>query len=292
MGAGGEFLYDTVIIGSGPAGVSASLYLKRAGINVLVISKSSSALIKAESVENYYGLPEPITGTRLFDNGITAAKNLGIEFLDAQVVGVSQSGDFLISSTAGDYMAKTVLIATGAARNTLKAAGAEEFEGRGISYCAVCDAFFFKGKKIAVIGAGEYALHELQYLLPVAGNVSLFTNGAAPTVDFPEELTVYNERIIAFKGGDRLTHIILEDGSEKETDGAFIALGIADGSGLARKLGAVTEGADIKTDGTMMTNIPGVFAAGDCTGGILQISKAVYEGMAAALSIIKRFKKS
>lgn len=282
---------NIVIIGSGPAGISASLYTARAGIGTTIITKGSGALQKAEKIQNYYGFAQPVTGYDLEQAGIEGAKNIGVTFVDAEVVGISFEEKLVVSTTEENYPADSVIIATGSPRNTPKIPGIAEFEGKGVSYCAVCDAFFYKNKNVVILGAGEYALHEAAALLPVAASVSLATNGVPLTTVFPTEITVYTQKIAAVTGAERVEKLIFDDGSELATDGIFIAHGVAGSAELARKIGAMTENNRIVIDENMATNIPGLYAAGDCTGGLLQISKAVYEGAKAGTEAVKALRR-
>ena len=183
--------------------------------------------------------------------------------------------------------APSVILAAGASRTTLNVPGRKELEGRGVSYCAVCDAFFYRQKRVAVIGAGAYALHEADVLAPHASEVHILTNGESPQAAFPETMTVHTEKIAAIEGGSRVTGVRFADGTTLPIDGVFLAIGTAGSTALARKMGILLDGANIKVDETMATNVPGIFAAGDCTGGLLQVAKAVYEGAKAGLSAVK-----
>ena len=137
------------------------------------------------------------------------------------------------------------------------------------------------------MGDGEYALHEAMELLPVVKSVALLTNGKEPTINIPSELVVNKQGIAAFEGADVLQSVRFKDGSTLPVSGVFVAIGVAGSSDLAKKLGAQTNGTAISVDADMQTNIPGLYAAGDCTGGMLQIAKAVYEGAKAGTSVIK-----
>jgi thioredoxin reductase (NADPH) len=178
-------------------------------------------------------------------------------------------------------------MATGTSRSTPKIEGLKEFEGHGVSYCAVCDAFFYRGKNVAVLGDGEYALHEALELLPTAKSVTLLTNQKQPSTFIPNTIKVNTGSITALKGDEVLDSILFNNGSSLNVAGLFIAIGVAGSTDLAKKLGAVTQNGNIVIDENMATNIPGLFAAGDCTGGLLQISKAVYEGAKAGTEVIK-----
>ena len=164
-------------------------------------------------------------------------------------------------------------------------------EGHGVSYCATCDAFFYRGRDVAVLGSGEYALHEVQALLPVAHSVTLLTGGAPLTAQFPPEVAVRTEVVEAILGEERVTGVQLKDGGTLEVSGVFVALGVAGSTALARKLGAEVNGSRIVVDDHMQTSLPGLYAAGDCTGGLLQVAKAVYEGALAGTEAAKALRK-
>lgn len=279
-----------VIVGSGPAGCSAALYAARAGMETTVISKGIGALQKAEQIQNYYGFEEGITGAELYRCGVAGAQAVGTQFVTAEVVGLDYAATLVVQTTAGDYPADAVILATGTGRIAPKIAGLAEHEGRGVSYCATCDAFFYRGKTAAVLGTGEYALHEVQALLPLAGKVILCTNGEPLTAEFPAGVTVCTEKLEAIEGEKTVTALRLAGGGLLPADGLFVALGVAGSAALARKLGAPVENGRIVVDEKMQTGIPGLFAAGDCTGGMLQVCKAVYEGALAATEAIKQIR--
>lgn len=280
-----------IIIGSGPAGVSAALYTARAGIETTVISKGSGALGKAEKIENYYGFAEPVSGQALEEAGEDGAKRLGVEIVEEEVVGLSYANGFTVQTNEKTYYADSVILAAGASRKTPSITGLRELEGKGVSYCAVCDAFFYRKKDVIVLGNGEYALREAMELKPIVNSVTILTNGEEKQVSFSEEFRVIEKKINKISGEDRVTGIIFEDGSEIKADGIFVAFGIAGSIDLAKKIGAITEKNTILTDKTMATNVPGLYAAGDCTGGLYQISKAVYEGAEAGTQVIRFLRK-
>lgn len=280
-----------VIVGSGPAGCSAALYAARAGQEVVVISMGMGTLSKAELIQNYYGFEEGITGAELYRRGVAGAKAVGAEFITAEVVGLDYAATLVVQTTAGDYPADAVILATGTGRIAPKIAGLAEHEGRGVSYCATCDAFFYRGKDVAVVGSGEYALHEVQALLPVAASVTLLLNGAPLAAEFPPEVTVRPEKIDAILGEQKVTGVQLSGGDVVELAGVFVALGVAGSTALARKIGAAVENDRIVTDEKMQTTVPGLYAAGDCTGGLLQVAKAVYEGALAGTEAAKALRK-
>ncbi len=278
-----------LIIGAGPAGVSAALYAVRGGMEVTVLHHGSGALSKAERIENYYGFAEPPTGAELERNGIEGAKKLGAEFVEDEVVWIGMNdalNGFLAKTADHEYEADSVILAAGSKRKAPAFPGLRELEGRGVSYCAVCDAFFYRGKRVAVLGAGEYALHEAEVLLPHAEQVLLFTDDAEPAVEIPAKIEVHREKVEEILGEQRVTGIRTSGGTVP-LEGVFVAYGTAGSTELARKIGAAVADGHITVDDNMASTVPGLFAAGDCNGGLLQVAKAVYEGAVAGLSAVK-----
>lgn len=282
---------NAIIVGSGPAGVSAALYTQRANIQTTVISNNSGALLKTDKIENYYGFADVISGEELYKNGIEGAKRLGVEFVDGEVVSLSYDGKFTVKTTDNLYIADSVIIATGTSRLAPAIRGLKDFEGKGVSYCAVCDGFFFRNRAVGVLGSGEYALNEVNELKNVTENITVFTNGEVPTVEFPENVKVITEKIAELKGEMLLNSVLLENGEEIALNGLFIAYKTAGSTALAKKVGAMTDGNKITVNENMETNIKGLYAAGDCTGGLLQIAKAVYEGAKAGTQMVKFLKE-
>lgn len=282
---------SVVIVGSGPAGVSAALYAARAGLEVTVLTRGSGALERAEKIENYYGFAEPISGAELERRGIEGAKAVGARFVTTEAVGLTYIDKLTVETLDGEFAADAVILATGASRAVPRIPGLAGLEGHGVSYCATCDAFFYRGRDVAVLGSGEYALHEVQGLLPVAKSVTLLTNGAPLTASFPAEVQVRTEAVETILGDQRVSGVQLAGGQTLELEGVFVALGVAGSTALARKLGAAVEGNRIVTDEKMQTTLPGLYAAGDCTGGLLQVAKAVYEGAVAGSEAAKALRK-
>lgn len=286
-------IYDVLIIGAGPAGISASLYTKRSALNTLIIYGDNSTLEKAEKIDNYYGFENGISGIELYNKGINQAKNLGVSFVKEEVVNLIYSNDvFEVSTLKNTYISKTVIIATGTNRNTPNIDGIKEFEGKGISYCAICDAFFYKDKNVSVIGSGNYAISELTHLLNVADKVTLLTNGKEAPMFRAENLSVIDKKIDKITGDRRVRTIEFSDDTSIDIDGVFIAEGVASSSDLAKKVGALVNNNSIVVDENMKTSVDGLYACGDAIGGLLQISKAVYDGAKAGISIINYLKKS
>ena len=189
-------MQDVVIIGSGPAGLSAALYMLRGGFSTTVIGKDNGALEKAEKIENYFGLERPLSGHELIENGRTQVQRLGGTLLQDEVVGISWNRNYLISTASTQIEARAIILTTGTSRKTMKIKNLTQLEGHGVSYCAVCDAFLYRGESVAVLGNGEYALHEVQELLPIVDSVTLLTNGLEPSVDFPPEVTIIQTPVL------------------------------------------------------------------------------------------------
>ena len=280
-------IYDAIIIGKGPAGISASIYIKRANLNPLVIGKDGGNLEKNYKIDNYYGFEDGINGEDLILKGIKQAENLGIKLETDEVIDIKYKDNYKVYTRNNEFEAKTLIIATGSSRKSPKIKGINELEGKGVSYCATCDAFFYRNKEVAVLGSGDYAIHEAMELMPVAKKVTILTNGEELVENRSLELNV-NEKIIKeVRGEINLEEAIFEDNSEINLSGIFIAIGVASSTDLAKKIGAIVEDNKIKVDKEMKTNVPGLFACGDCTGGLLQVCKAVYEGAEAGLSAIQ-----
>ena len=285
-------LYDSIIIGNGPAGITSAIYLKRAGYNPLVISKKESSLLKASEVENYYGFIEPISGEELYLNGINQAKRLNIELIEDEVLAVEYGiNGYKVSTKTNAYTSRTIIFATGMVRNIPVVKNLSKYEGKGVSYCAVCDGFFFRNKNVAILGNKEYALHEAQVLLPLASKVTILTNGKDIEFENNDNIEVITTKINELSGETILEEVSFNDGSTLKINGLFIALGTASSADFAKKLGAAVENHKIVINDKMETNIPGIYAAGDTTDGMLQIAKAVYQGAEAAMSAIKYLKK-
>lgn len=219
---------NVIIIGKGPAGISAALYTTRAGIDTVIIGKDLGALEKTDEIENYFGFSQPISGRDLINNGIEGARRLGAKIISDEVLGLSYFDKFIVTTN-----------------------------------------------------------HEALQLLPISNSVTLLTNGKQPRIIIPDEIKVNTNVIDSLEGDNVLNRVIFKDGNSLSVSGLFVAVGVAGSTALAKKLGAATENNKILVDENMATNIPGLFAAGDCTGGLFQISKAVYEGAKAGMEVVK-----
>lgn len=282
-------MYDIIIIGSGPAGVSAAVYAKRGGANVLVISKDTGTLGKARKIENYYGFKN-ISGKDLYENGLKQLENLNIEFVKDEVVQLNYTSQFEVTTVNNIFQAKYVVLATGVSRNVPNIKGIKEFEGKGVSYCAICDAFFYRNKDVAVLGSGNYAIHEAEILKPVVKSVTLLTNSEKLVENRDIDLNVNEKKVREVRGFEKVDEIVFEDDTAQNINGIFVAIGTASTNDLARKIGARVENNKIIVNDNLETTVPNLYACGDCTGGILQISKATYEGTKVGLEIVNKLK--
>ncbi|MEG0457427.1 MAG: FAD-dependent oxidoreductase [Oscillospiraceae bacterium] len=299
--------YDTVIIGGGPAGVSSALYIQRANLSSAIFYGENSSLMKAEKIENYYGFFSKNkfdnSGKSLFETGIAQAQSLGAETFNNQCFSIEYDFSekrFICTFDNIKTKSKALIISTGSVRKKPKIENLDRLEGSGVSYCAVCDSFFYKEKDVCVVGNGNYAFEEASVLLNVAKTVTLCTNGE-PLLTQSEnykhllsnlKFKIIDKKIKSIDGKLNVESITLENHELIKCNGVFIALGVAGADSLAKKIGAITENGKIITDENMKTSIDGLFAAGDCTKGLLQVSKAVYDGTIAGLGAINHCKKT
>lgn len=274
---------EVIIIGSGPAGYTAAIYAARAQLNPLVIASSvepGGELMKTTEVENYPGFPEGLMGPDLMANFQAQAERFGAEILFDDVVEVDLKGDVKIVKTGmGEtYEAKTVIISTGAAYRELGLPNEKALSGHGVSWCATCDGFFFREKTIAVVGGGDSAMEEANFLTKFASKVYIIhrreTLKASKIMqqrafDNPKIEFIWNSAVAELKGDGKLEAVVLEDTrngdrTELALDGLFIAIGNDPRVSLVENQVELTEDRFIKVDGrSSKTTLPGVFAAGD-----------------------------
>ena len=193
-------MYDVIIVGAGPAGISASLYTKRANLKTLVLYSDESSLEKTKKVENYYGFENGIEGKQLYFSGIKQAEEIGVEVKKEEVTNIfNNDKEFKVVTSENEYLSKVVILATGNKKNKPKIAGIDEFEGKGISYCAICDGFFYRNKSVSVLGNSRYALSEVNDLINIAKDITILTDGKeAPEVrDDSIKIETKKERINA-----------------------------------------------------------------------------------------------
>lgn len=307
-------MYDVLIIGSGPAGLSAAIYARRANIKAAVIEKEyegTGQIAESQRVDNYLGLPKT-SGYDLGEIFRNHAVDMGVEFIEQEVTTIEQT----LSIEAGDketpvwkvtddskngQLAKAIILATGASPRLLGAPGEKDFLGKGISFCAICDGAFYKGKRVAVIGGGDTALDDALYLADIAEQVYLVHRrmqfrGAESTVEAIKKKKnidlLLETQVEAFLGEKKLSGIQLSNGEILEVDGAFVAIGSTPQSNLVRDLVDVSQQGYILADESGITKAAGLFAAGDVREKKLrQVVTAVSDGANAATSAAEYLKR-
>ena len=276
---------DALIIGKGPAGIQAALYMVRANVTPYVIGKDLGASEQAQIVDNFYGFPS-ISGPDLIHLGIKQAEDIGIPVICDEVISLSHDGErFTVTTIQETYSAITVLIATGTQRTIPRIRKIRNFAGKGVSYCAVCDAFFYRNKTVAVIGNGEYAAHEARELVELCETVHVLTDGHPLNAKFDERCIVHTEKVVSILGDNVVSGVELKD-QNIDVDGVFVALGSASSSDLANQIGLEVMHGRLIVNSEQETLIPGLYAAGDCTPGPQQIAKAVSDGCIAGMNMV------
>ncbi|MCR6112076.1 thioredoxin-disulfide reductase [Bacillus sp. A301a_S52] len=297
-----EKIYDVIIIGAGPAGMTAAVYTSRANLSTAMLERGmpGGQMANTEDVENYPGYDHilgPDLSTKMFDH----AKKFGAEYIYGDVKEIIDGKEYKrIIAGNGEYKARAVIITTGAKYKKLGVPGEEELSGRGVSYCAVCDGAFFKEKELVVIGGGDSAVEEAVYLTRFASKVTVIhRRDELRAQKILQQRAFENEKIdfiwshvvkeINGENGkvSSVTLIDKTDGSEKEfkTDGAFIYIGMLPINEPFMNLGITNEEGYVETNEDMETKVPGVFAAGDIREKMLrQIVTATGDGSIAAQS--------
>lgn len=271
--------YDIIVLGSGPAGLAAATAARGRDKSVLVIGNrwQDSPLAKAERVDNYLGLPG-LTGTEMLDTFYQHALGMGVEFVVGKAISLMAWNGFMVTVGSQVYEGKALILAPGVVRQA-KYPGEEEYLGRGVSYCATCDGMLYRGKPVTVVGRSSDAPHEANYLKSLGCQVTYVS--PQPPVGLDKDIPYVKAGRLAVRGEQTVTGLEA-DGALIPCSGVFILRQAVAPTDLLPTL--ETEAGYIKVDRRMATNVEGVFAAGDCTGVPLQVSKAVGEGHVAALS--------
>ncbi len=272
--------YEVIIIGGGPAGLTTGLYASRARLSSLLIERglAGGQIVNAEHVENFPGFPEGISGMELGELMHRQATKYGLETIIAEVTGIKLRRDQkVITTSEGDFTARAVIIASGAERQRLTIPGEEEFTGRGVSYCATCDAAFFTDKPIAVVGGGNAALTEALHVVKFASRVTIIhrrnqlrATGILQERAFAEPKIEmrWNTVVDEIEGTDAVRRLKLRDvitgkKSTLEVAGVFIAVGFKPNTEFVKGLLSLDDTGQIVTNERLETEIPGIFAAGD-----------------------------
>ena len=296
--------YDSIVVGGGPGGLTAALYMAREGLDVLVIEKAGlggQAGI-TQTLDNFPGFHEGISGSEFADRLAMQARRFGVEIMQAQEVSsLQQNGDYWEVNTSDGQCCctKAVLLATGARYRQLGIPGEEELIGLNVHFCATCDGAFYKGKKVLVIGGGNSGFEEGLFLTKFASQVDIVeflpevkaSQILQEKVAEQSSMTVtVNHAVREFRGKNKLEAILVEDrrtGEIKEWhyDGVFVFIGLSPNSDLVKDLAEVDRYGFVVTDKTLMTSQPGLFAAGDVRAGSTKRAAATGEGTTAALMI-------
>lgn len=294
---------DVVIVGSGPAGWTAAIYAARAGLQPVMVAgsvTSGGALMNTTDVDNFPGFPEGIQGPSLMVAMQEQAERFGTEVVFDDVESVDFTGDLkkVITVEGDEYFSHSVILSTGAEHRSLGVPGEAELTGKGVSTCATCDGFFFKGKAVAVVGGGDTALEEATFLARLADHVTIFHRrdsfraSQAMQDRLPKFSNIevrWNTEVSSVNGSDSVESLTLSDGSDFPVDGLFVAVGHDPRSGLVEGLVETDEDGYVKVfNGTTETSIRGVFACGDLVDKrYRQAITAAGSGCAAALDAQK-----
>lgn len=293
-------LYDVIIVGAGPAGITASIYAVRMGLKTLVLEKGmvGGLMLLAKEIENYPGF-DGISGEELANRMKNQAKNLGVEIKNEEVIGMDLHTETkTVTTRGGRYATKSIITATGSEYRKLEVEGENEFAGKGVSFCAICDAPFFADRVVAVVGGGNSAASDALYLNEIAKKTYLIHRRDELRAEEmrQEKLResgveiILNSVVEEILGDNFVKSIRIRDVSSDKTrelrvDGVFISIGMVPTTVMVKGAGIkLDDKGFIEVNRNQETNISGVFAAGDCTGGLRQITTATGEGSTAATS--------
>jgi thioredoxin reductase (NADPH) len=282
--------YEIIIVGAGPAGLQAGIHTARRKHSVLILGKLQASALWNAHIENYFGVPGKASGAELLKVGLAQAQGFGAEFLEEDVVKIERvEPGFLVETETGKtFQGLALILALGVKKKKKIFKEEDKFVGKGVSYCVDCDAWFYRGKRVAVIGDGSAALHGAHTLTKFAEKVYLI-----PLKDLPfsseeaEKIEVIRKKPLEIVGENEVSGLKFEDGESISVDGIFIEIGAKGPLELLSPLGIELDPQTfsyVKVNQRMETNVPGVFACGDLTGPPLQVAKAVGEGCVAGIS--------
>lgn len=270
-------IYDVIIMGIGPAGLSTALYTQRANLKTLIIGEKGGSLLNAD-IQNFFGISTKTRGSVLIDNTINNLNELGAEFVYENVVKINPLKDIteITTSEGKIFYSKFLVIAIGKSQNNI-------IQKSGISYCATCDGFFYRNKIVAVKGNSSFTLEEAEYLKNICQKVYILTDGEAPK--FNTDIQIIDQKIKDIVYTDTTLDSVVFDGFTLKLDGLFITDSVTTSS--MQGFGIITKNNHIKVDENYRTNIKNIYAVGDIIGMPYQIAKAVYDGMMCSYAIIK-----
>lgn len=296
--------YDVIIIGAGPSGLTAAIYLKRAGIEPLILEANApgGTLNKTHKIENYPGYTDK-DGTTLAFRMYSQALELDVPFKTEKVNNIKEKDDSYDVTTNNEvYNAKYIIISTGKTPRKLNAVNADKFEGKGVSYCAICDGALYKNKSVAIVGGGNSAMEAASYMKDIAKKIYIINRSSALRADKKEQDDVLNNENVEIIYDGKITNILGEDGkitaievngqTKYDVSGVFVCIGQESNYAFYQNLKLATDDLGILVDNDMKTSSDHVYACGDAISKKLyQVVTAVSEGAIAATSIIKQIKK-
>ena len=282
-------MYDCIIVGAGPAGLSAAIYLKNANKNILILEKEvpGGKILKAKKINNYLGLTN-IDPSSIAYSMYEQVINMNVSIKIEKVLDIKKENNFIIKTNKEEYKTKNILLCCGKVEKSLGIENEVELIGNGISYCAKCDGNLFKDKKIVVVGNNKESIEEAMYLKNIASKI-IYINYSNEQVKIDNIEVIENKKIKnLYKENNKLSMIKLDDNTEIKTDGLFILNGSTPNIDFIKKLNIKTCDGYIIVDKNMKTNIDGIYAAGDIIKkDLYQIVTAASEGAVAAVNIIK-----
>lgn len=295
--------YDVIIIGAGPGGISAAIYFKRAGINPLIIEADApgGTLNKTHKIENYPGYVDK-DGTTLAFRMYSQIEELGVELKSEKVINIERNtARYEVKTNSNSYFSNYVLIATGKIPRKLKTINAEKFEGKGISYCTICDGALYKNKDIAIIGGGNSAMEAVSYMKDIANNIYVINRSLNLRADEEEKKVInnsnvkviYDANVVEIIGKDKVEKIKLDNGDSLDVSAVFVCIGQDSNLAYYQNLDLKSDALGIIVDKDMKTSDDNVYACGDAISkDLYQVVTATSEGAIAATNIIKKIRKS
>lgn len=281
--------------------MSAGIYAARANQKTIILDKPEQrTLEKVKTIENYLGFPEGISGTQLLELARKQARRFGAEIIEEPALGIKpKNGRYVVETAEEEYETRGIIIATGIKHEKPDIKGLERLRGRGVSYCVVCDGFFFRGAKVGVIGSKDYAAREALELLNYTKDITIYTNGERADIreSLMEKLEENKIKIIEdgieeVVGEEAVEGLRFKNGKTTEVKGIFVAVGTSGAVDFAKTLGMQIEGSTIRVNHDQSTGISRIYAAGDCTGRSRQVAVGVGDGAEAAIRLISELKGS
>lgn len=295
--------YDVIIIGAGPGGISAAIYFKRAGINPLIIEADApgGTLNKTHKIENYPGYVDK-DGTTLAFRMYSQIEELGVELKSEKVINIERkTSRYEVKTNSNSYFSNYVLIATGKIPRKLKTINADKFEGKGISYCTICDGALYKNKDIAIIGGGNSAMEAVSYMKDIANNIYVINRSSNLRADEEEKKVInnsnvkviYDANVVEIIGKDKVEKIKLDNDDNLDVSAVFVCIGQDSNLAYYQNLDLKSDALGIIVDKDMKTSDDNVYACGDAISkDLYQVVTATSEGAIAATNIIKKIRKS